>query len=87
MDNDWDGISNTEYTEAMCRERMRMRHPRHPSRHPKKGTPRCRDVPRFLGKQTLTMSSVIARWQSHFGAVIARQTLGLRFLDLIRSTR
>jgi len=44
-----------------------------------------RDVPRFLGKQTLTMSSVIPRWQSHLDTVIARQRLGLRLLVPILS--
>jgi hypothetical protein len=40
-----------------------------------------RDVPRFWGKQTLTISGVICRWQSHFEAVIARQRLGSGFVD------
>ena len=31
------------------------------------------------------MSSVIPRWQSHVHTVIARQTLGLRLLDLSRN--
>ena len=68
------------------RERTRMRHPR----HPEKGTKRClsvllvvrRDVPRFWGKQTFTISCVIPRWQSHSHTVIARQRLSLRLRDL-----
>ena len=70
-----------------------MRHPqvkRHDAGIPKKGVDSgvllCivirGDVPRFWGKQTLTISGVIPCWQSHFETVIARQKLGLRFLVL-----